>query len=237
VLASDIGAGRVSAEERLLEPVFQPAPLRDSVYRSLEELIIFGALKPGQHLVETSLAKQLHVSRAPVREALQLLHRDGWIDLRPRQGAFVHQPTLQEVDETFHVRTLLEVESARLAASHRSEEALQSLKETLEAGDEAFERGDGKALVIENSTFHEKVAQSSGNEVLSRMISGLDKRIRWYFAPVVKQRALKSWREHAEIVKAIRAGAPDLAAELMRRHAEHTRAAYHNERERAEAGP
>jgi DNA-binding GntR family transcriptional regulator len=78
------------------------------VYRSLEELIIFGALKPGQHLVETSLAKQLHVSRAPVREALQLLHRDGWIDLRPRQGAFVHQPTLQEVDETFHVRTLLD---------------------------------------------------------------------------------------------------------------------------------
>ena len=222
----------VSVEERFLKPVYQPAPLRDAVYRSLEELIIYGALRPGEHLVETSLAKQLHVSRAPVREALQQLHREGWIDLRPRQGAYVHQPTLKEVDETFRVRTLLEVESARLAAANRSEEALQSLKETLEAGDKAYERGDGKALVIENSSFHEKVAQASGNEVLSQMISGLDKRIRWYFAPVVKQRALESWREHAKIVRAIKSGAPDRAAELMRKHAEQTKAAYHKERER-----
>jgi DNA-binding GntR family transcriptional regulator len=218
-------------EEQLLAPLLHPAPLRDAVYRSLEELIIFGSLKPGQHLVETTLAKQLHVSRAPVREALQLLHRDGWIDLRPRQGAFVHQPTLREVDETFQVRTLLEKESARLAAEHRNEEDLQALKEILEAGDAAYDKSDGRALVIENSAFHEKVASASGNDVLSQIIGRLDKRIRWYFAPVVKKRALESWREHTEIVNAIQAGAPDQAAALMGRHADQTKAAYHAERE------
>jgi DNA-binding GntR family transcriptional regulator len=222
-------------EEQLLAPLFQPAPLRDAVYRSLEELIIYGALKPGEHLVETSLAKQLQVSRAPIREALQLLHRDGWIDLRPRQGAFVHQPTLREVDETFYVRTILELESARLAATNRDEDDLRALGEILEAGDEAFEKSDLRALVVENSAFHEKVARTSGNEVLSQMISRLDKRIRWYFAPVVKQRAMESWREHAEIVAAIRDGKPDHAAGLMKRHAEQTKAAYHHERERSGA--
>src|ERR671915_2068599 len=90
--------------------------LRDRVYEALEELIIYGALAPGEHLVEAEIAKQLGISRIPVREGLQLLARDGWIDLRPRQGAFVHQPGTREVDDVFTVRTLLEVESTKLAA-------------------------------------------------------------------------------------------------------------------------
>jgi DNA-binding GntR family transcriptional regulator len=220
-------------EERLLEPVYQPAPLRDSVYRALEELIIYGSLGPGEHLVETSLARQLHVSRAPVREALQQLHRDGWVDLRPRQGAFVHQPTLREVDETFHVRTMLEVESARLAAVNRTEDGLRELKEALAAGEAAYDEGNERTLVARNSAFHETIARVSGNHVLSEMISRLDKRIRWYFAPVVRQRSLESWKEHREIVDAINARDPELAGELMHRHADQTKAAYHERRERA----
>jgi DNA-binding GntR family transcriptional regulator len=222
-----------SVAERYLEPVAHPAPLRDVVYRALEELIIYGRLRPGDHLVETDLARQLHVSRAPVREALHLLHRDGWVDLRPRQGAFVHEPTLREVDEIFHMRTLLEVESARLAAENCTEEGLSALKEVLEAGDDASEGGDEKALVVANSNFHETVTHLADNSVLAQMISRLDKRIRWYFAPVVRQRAMESWREHAEIVEAISSGEPARSAELMRRHAELTKAAYHEAREHA----
>jgi hypothetical protein len=75
---------------------------------------------------------RLGVSRVPIREALQLLYRDGWVDLRPHQGAFVHEPSVQEVDEVFSVRTLLEVESARLAAMNVTKESLQSLSELLE---------------------------------------------------------------------------------------------------------
>jgi DNA-binding GntR family transcriptional regulator len=218
--------------ERYLEPVAHPAPLRDVVYQALEELIIYGSLQPGDHLVETDLARQLHVSRAPVREALHLLHRDGWVDLRPRQGAFVHEPTLREVDEIFHMRTVLEVESARLAAENRTEEGLRALKEALEAGDGASERDDEKALVVANSNFHETVTRLADNSVLAQMISRLDKRIRWYFAPVVRQRARESWQEHAKIVEAIASGEPARSAELMHRHAELTKAAYHQARER-----
>jgi|SRR5680860_87739 len=101
-----------------IERLERRVPLRERVYEELEELIVYGRLAPGEHLVEVAVAKRLGVSRIPVREALQLLHRDGWVDLRPRQGAFVHQPTLEEVEDAFSVRTILEVESARLAACY-----------------------------------------------------------------------------------------------------------------------
>jgi DNA-binding GntR family transcriptional regulator len=212
---------------RSLEPLETPAPLRQQVYERLEELIIYGALEPGEHLVESRLAQRLGTSRIPVREALQLLHRDGWVDLRPRQGAFVHRPTMEEVDEVFGVRTLLEVESARLAAKAATKESIQQLRRMLNAGTKALSANDSKELVRLNSAFHARVTELGGNHVLAEVIARLDKRIRWYFAPVVTLRGRSSWEEHAELVEAVEAGDPEWAAEIMRKHADGTKAAYH----------
>jgi DNA-binding GntR family transcriptional regulator len=208
------------------QPLKRPVPLRDRIYETLEELIIYGALAPGEHLVEAEIAKRLGVSRIPVREALQLLARDGWIDLRPRQGAFVHRPTMSQVDDVFSVRTLLEVEAARLAAGKATAESLQGVREILTTGSEALARADEKELVMLNSQFHARITQMSENEVLAGLIARLDKRIRWYFARVVMSRGSNSWKEHAEIIDAIAAGDSDRAAEAMRSHAERTRFAY-----------
>jgi DNA-binding GntR family transcriptional regulator len=204
----------------------RPAPLRDRVYETLEELIIYGALAPGQHLVEADIAKKLGVSRIPVREGLQLLARDGWIDLRPRQGAFVHQPEMREVDDVFSIRTLLEVESTRLAANKASDDSIQSLRKIQKTGSEALVRADDRELVMLNSQFHARITRIGENEVLEGLIARLDKRIRWYFAPVVKSRGSSSWKEHLEIVEAIAARDPHRASEAMRKHAEATRSAY-----------
>src|SRR5918999_2313798 len=129
------------------QPLKRPVPLRDRIYETLEELIIYGALAPGEHLVEADIAKKLGVSRIPVREALQLLARDGWIDLRPRQGAFVHQPTMSQVDDVFSVRTLLEVESTRLAASKATGDSISALRKIQKTGSDALDRGDERELV------------------------------------------------------------------------------------------
>lgn len=208
-------------------------PLRDRVYETLEELIIYRALAPGQHLVEADIAKKLGVSRIPVREAFQFLARDGWIDLRPRQGAFVHQPTDQEVADVFSVRTLLEVEATKLAASKATHDSIPALREILQSGRESLARADERALVMLNSRFHAHITRMGENEVLAELIARLDKRIRWYFARVVMSRGSNSWKEHAEIVEAIAAREPDRASEAMRRHAERTRSAYFLEKARA----
>jgi DNA-binding GntR family transcriptional regulator len=202
------------------------------VYETLEEMIIYGTLAPGEHLVEAEIAKQLGVSRIPVREGLQLLARDGWIDLRPRQGAFVHQPGTREVDNVFTVRTLLEVESTRLAASKATGDSILALRKIHQTGSEALARADERELVMLNSQFHARITRIGENDVLAGLIARLDKRIRWYFAPVVKSRGSSSWKEHLEIVEAIAARDPKRASEAMRKHAEATRSAFFLEENR-----
>jgi DNA-binding GntR family transcriptional regulator len=210
----------------------RPAPLRDRVYETLEEMIIYGTLAPGEHLVEAEIAKQLGISRIPVREGLQLLARDGWIDLRPRQGAFVHQPGTREVDDVFTVRTLLEVESTKLAAGKATADSISALRQIHRTGSDALAGGDERELVMLNSQFHALITRMGENQVLAELIARLDKRIRWYFAPVVKSRGSSSWKEHLEIVEAIAARDPKRASEAMRRHAEATRSAFFLEENR-----
>ena len=88
-------------------PVNRPVPLRQAVYDVLIELIVGGVLQPGQHLIEAELAEDLGVSRQPVREALLRLQADGWVELRPAQGAFVHHPTVEEATQLLGVRAIL----------------------------------------------------------------------------------------------------------------------------------
>ncbi len=104
----------------------RPGPLRDRVYEALLELITTRALQPGQHLVESELAGHLGVSRQPVREALQRLNTEGWVDLRPAQGAFVHEPTEEEADQLLTVRTLLEARPPGWPPSTRARRASPS---------------------------------------------------------------------------------------------------------------
>ena len=101
-----IGVGRsgevtqgATMRTAVIRPLQRPVPLRQSVYDALIDLIVSGDLPPGQHMVETDLARQLGVSRQPIREALHRMEAEGWVDLRPSQGAFVHVPTDSEVDE------------------------------------------------------------------------------------------------------------------------------------------
>jgi DNA-binding GntR family transcriptional regulator len=88
-------------------PVARPVPLRHAVFDAILEMIISRELKPGEHLGEGELAEHLGVSRQPVREAFQQLQAEGWVDLRPGQGAFVHSPTEKEVNDLLAVRSML----------------------------------------------------------------------------------------------------------------------------------
>lgn len=205
----------------------RPGPLRDRVYGALLELITTRALKPGQHLVESELAQHLGVSRQPVREALQRLNTDGWIDLRPAQGAFVHEPTEEEADQLLTVRTLLEAEAARLAAQEAGEAGVAELRELCARGEAAVEGDDVDAVVEANADFHAAVMRLAGNEVLTELARQVDRRVRWYYTPVARQRGSQSWTEHRELIAAIAEGDGARATRVMREHTEHTRHSYH----------
>jgi DNA-binding GntR family transcriptional regulator len=208
------------------ETLQQSPPLRDQVYDRLERLIIDRVLPPGARLTEGELAERLGVSRNPVREALNGLSRTGWVELRPRHGAYVRRQTAEEGDQFFHVRRLLEIESARLTADRATSDMVAELKTLLRQGWQALEDEDETALLSANSRFHAEIVSMSGNQVLAETLGMLDKRLRWYFAPVVVRRGPDSWQEHTELVDAIAANDPEKASDVMWRHTEGTRLAY-----------
>ncbi|SEQ13623.1 transcriptional regulator, GntR family [Streptomyces sp. yr375] len=205
----------------------RPGPLRDRVYEALLELITTRALQPGQHLVESELAAHLGVSRQPVREALQRLNTEGWVDLRPAQGAFVHEPTEEEADQLLTVRTLLEAEAARLAALHANQADIDALDEIQGQGMTAVAEDDVDAAVALNARFHAKIMEIAGNAVLAELAARVDRRVRWYYTPIARQRGHESWAEHRELITAIVAHDEQSATRLMREHTEHTRRSYH----------
>src|ERR1700754_2986476 len=147
--------------------VQRPEPLRQAVYDAIVELIVHGTLQRGQHLVENELAEYLGVSRQPVREALQRLQTDGWVDLRPAQGAFVHTPSEDEVDQLLSVRTVLETYSARLAAENATPEDVNVLWELQQDGLDALAAADSDALVAANAALHAAITALAGNAVLA----------------------------------------------------------------------
>ncbi|MHC5257245.1 GntR family transcriptional regulator [Streptomyces sp. UC4497] len=205
----------------------RPGPLRERVYGALLELIITRTLPPGAHLVETELAAQLGVSRQPVREALQRLSTEGWVDLRPAQGAFVHEPTEDEADQLLKVRQLLETEAVRLAAGKADAVAVAALEELCEAGERAVAADDVEAAVALNAQLHGAVMELAANEVLAELAAQVDRRVRWYYTPVARQRGHQSWAEHRELIAALAARDESRAAQVMRAHTEHTRTSYH----------
>src|ERR1700760_3204277 len=142
-------AGR--AERR---PVARPVPLRHAVFEAILEMIITRELKPGEHLGEGVLAEPLGVSRQPVREAFQQLQAEGWVDLRPGQGAFVHSPTTKEVNDLLAVRTMLESQSARLAAEARDDGDVGRLWQIWDTGVRAVEANDVEGMIGANADFH-----------------------------------------------------------------------------------
>ncbi len=83
------------------------------------------------------------------------------------------------------------------------------------------------AAVAFNARFHRKVMELAGNAVLAELAAQVDRRVRWYYTPVARQRGRQSWIEHRKLIAAITERDEQSATRLMREHTEHTRRSYH----------
>lgn len=197
-------------------------PLRERVYGALEGAIVDRVFPPGWHLREYDLAKQLGVSRNPVREALQGLVHEGLAEHRPGKGVFVHAPSLREIEEVFHARRLLEGELFRMAAGRISDADLDVLETILKLGYRAVEVKDPDELLKLNQRFHHVIIATANNVVMAKMMDTLQQRIRWYLSTVVVPRALASWNQHDAIYQALRHEDGERAAREVTAHVNDT---------------
>lgn len=152
-------------------------PLYLKVYALLKRWILDGRLGPGERLRESTLAAELQVSRTPIRDALRRLEQDRLVVSLPGAAYEVHRPTLQDVDDLFAARAVLESGAARLAAT-RCPEAIHEMGDTLVRMAGAYDQCPQPEVLELDMRFHELLVAASGNPVLVELNSHLNIRLR-----------------------------------------------------------
>lgn len=134
--------------------------LRVHSERQVRKAILNGTFKPGERLVETAIAEQLGVSRAPVREALSALEREGIVVHVPRRGYSVIDFTDEDIDEIYSLRLLLEIGALRRAVYRLTEKDFAEMQRVLDELDEAaHQKGDPERIVTLDLLFHELICR------------------------------------------------------------------------------
>lgn len=192
----------------------------NSVYQKLKTAIRKRYIKQGSQLVEVTLAQKLGVSRTPVRSAIKKLEAEGLVNSIPNRGAFVITPTKQEIEETFLVRAELECMAAKLATQHCSQAALTELHQFIDFEAVVFDKSDLDTYYAANESFHIRIAQMSGNTVLSTYIQKLLDKTRIYlilYDPFLKIEYSPT-TEHLDIIDAIASGDQTKACAAVKAH-------------------
>jgi DNA-binding GntR family transcriptional regulator len=201
-------------------------PLRHYVLEELRRQIVSGRFAPGARLYEEEIAADLGVSRNPVREAVQALAAEGFVDIEPRRGARVAVISPARARELFEVREVLEGLVASLAANHRTADELAEMQALVDAGFRAADSGDLAGLPPLNTRFHHLLATTARNQLLAETIERLRHLIEWIYAQRIAQRAPQSWSEHRSIVEAIADCDAAVAERAARDHIAQARDAY-----------
>jgi len=187
-------------------------------YRGLRKALRSGVLKPGDRIVEATIAQQLDVSRTPVRDALRRLESEGLIEYEARVGLVVTKLNQRAVSELYEMREILEGTAARLFSRYASDLEVTRLLEF--AALEKQLQGDPDALARNNHNFHVHIYRGAHNRFLERSLNAVNASL-WLlgqsqmFAPA---RAKQAMLEHAELARAIERRDSDLAETLARQH-------------------
>ncbi|WP_338826646.1 GntR family transcriptional regulator [Neomoorella thermoacetica] len=216
--------------ESLLEPINLDSyqPVRQEAYQALREAILTGRLEPGTRLVERKIARQLGVSRTPVREAIRKLELEGLVEHHPRRGVVVARMSTREAFEVYSIRAVLEGLAARLAAEHINPVQLLKLNEIVRAMEQACEEENEERLQELHQEFNETVWTAAESPRLHQMINNLADYIVGFtkVGYSVPGRVRAATREHRELVEALARGDGEKAEKLARQHIENSRHAY-----------
>ena len=189
----------------------------------IRERLVSGEFAAGTRLIEESLARDLGISRTPVREAIRTLVADGFLQFRPNAGAFVAEWSDEEIRQIFDLRTILESQIAEAAALSMAPAQLAELEAIQEKLDRLGAAKTARAIEQRNALnrrFHAVIAEASRK---TRLAAALNSAISM---PIVQQtfrrytarQAQRSLAHHHELLDALRARDPQWARAVMTAH-------------------
>jgi DNA-binding GntR family transcriptional regulator len=195
----------------------------DSVAATLREAILDGTLQPGSWLREAEVARELNVSRTPVRDAFRILAAESLVDITANQGAVVSPMTSDDVIELYVVREALEALATRLAARRPSKQCRDAFATLIPEMKRAAADKEIRELSQLNFQFHEIIREAAGNRYLMRSLSQVHNAARRFPDPTLglPGRVDESIAEHFAIADAICQGDAETAAKLAAGHMRH----------------
>lgn len=198
-----------------LKPIYLP-PARERAASELRKAIISRSIKEGETLMLENVAELLQVSVTPVREAFQILARDGLIELRHNKGAVVLGVTERYIREHYQLRSVLEGFAAAQASRRGAD--IQAIEEVYRLSEEAEGERQFTGYAEYNQAFHYEIWKASDNQKLVSTLSELWNGLSMGSVATVDQYAPVSRREHREILEAVRSHDGVQAQARMEKH-------------------
>lgn len=196
--------------------------LVDKIYQQIKRAIVNREIPPGTKLSEEVLANILDVSRTPVRTALQKLSFEKLVDISPRRGASIANPTAKEVKEVFEMRILLEEYTVEKACKNidKTDGAAARLKNVLAIEEKAYTDKDLSNVLEQVHNFHIEIAKLCDNGLIVQHLQELILLTNIYitFYSEMSIESPNSPREHLKILQAIESKDIALSKQLMRQH-------------------
>ncbi len=226
-IAPSLAVAPPASSESAAPAAGQPAhtlTLADQAYASVKQMIFDFSLMPADRFSESELAQRVAVSRTPLRQALQRLEREGFLQVLPKVGWRVAPLDFDTFDELYDLRVLIECHAAQQLANAETRLALRALSEVWLVP-EAERVATGADVGMLDEQFHAQLVQAGGNREMGRVHREITERIR-----IIRRldftkpdRVQATYDEHARILRAVTRRRADEAARLLRAHIEQSK--------------
>ncbi|MEH7389436.1 GntR family transcriptional regulator [Bacillus sp. JJ1474] len=204
----------------------KPVRYYDQVYNSIREMIVQGVLKPGDKIFEAKIARELDISRSPVREAVRALEKEGLLVIDGKSRITVYKPTMKDIEDIYECRMALESLAARLTTRLASGQEIKRIENTVLNAkrylDDAAKEQNRLALIGENTQFHDLITKYSQNVRLKKQLRDLYSLSHYYRVLNFQgeNRELVVFNEHLEILNFMKRRDEEKASVMMRKHLE-----------------
>ncbi|MCG8490283.1 MAG: GntR family transcriptional regulator [Sneathiellales bacterium] len=191
----------------------------DKIYVRVRQMATNFEFMPGERINESSLSKELGASRTPLREALNRLVAEGFIDFENGRGFFCRALSPEKILSLYEVRAALESEALRLAIVRASDQDIDELEAFLRSCEPAYlSTSSTLELVDLDEEFHMRLVRLSGNGELERMLSNVNARIRYVRCIDMADRREGAPVHHQEIVKHLKTRNEEKTIAALRNH-------------------
>lgn len=204
----------------MIKRTFQLLPyssLSQAALDSIRDAILSGRLRPGQRILESLVAAELGISRAPVREAIRQLASEGLLECYPHRGTFVSEFSAQDAQEVYSLRAALEGLAASLVAEAPGKDTLAALQACVNAMEECADSDDVPGMIEADLRFHETLCHASNHQRLIAVWDSMSAQVRAFVSLSNRQYLTPAnlVARHKALLEAIRSQQAEKARQLL----------------------